>query len=108
MAGFFDVIIIAGPSVKSGILEGASKTESEGPGVGAVFDDCGKVTGSLLWGLTAGEKDDTSEIFGNMVFEGFGGFHANFFRGGRRFILFASDDHIDFEDTGFKINLVVI
>ena len=68
MAGFFGVIVVAGPSVKSGVLEGASEAESEGPWVRAIFDDCGEVTSGLFGGLTAGKKDDASEIFGNMAF----------------------------------------
>ena len=41
MVGSFDVFVIAIPGVKGRVLEGASKAESDWPGVRAVFNDFG-------------------------------------------------------------------
>ena len=37
LAGFFEVRGVARPGIESGVLEGASKTEGNGPGEGGVF-----------------------------------------------------------------------
>ena len=68
MAGFFGVLVVALPGVKSGVLEGASEAKSDWPREGAVFDNFGEIIGGLFGGLTAGEKNDTGEICWNVIF----------------------------------------
>lgn len=89
MTGFFDVVVIAGPGEEGRVLEGAGKRESDGPGVGAVFDNFGEVGGGLLGSLAAGKKDDAGEIFGDMVFKDLGSLKADFLGSGLDFLLFA-------------------
>ena len=107
LAGFFVVVIIALPSVEGGVLEGAGKAKSDRPGEGAVFDDSGKICGGLLGSLATGKEDNTGEVGGDVVLEGFGSFDADFIGSGGVFILFASDDHVAFEYAGAEVDLVV-
>ena len=81
-------------------MESASKGEGDGPGERAAFNDLGKIIGGLLGSLAAREEDDAGESLWDVVLKDFGGSGANFGGSGRGVELFASDDHIDFEETG--------
>ena len=96
MTGFFGVGVVASPGEEGGILEGAGKRESDGPGVRAVLDDGGEVIGGLLGGLATREKDYAGEFGWDVTFKNFRGFGADFIWGGLMVLLFAGEDHVDF------------
>ena len=92
------------PGIEGGVLECAGEAESDGPGEGAVFNDGSEVVGGLFDSLAAREEDDAGKLGCDMVFENFGGFAANFIWGGLLFVLFTSEDHVDFKDASFQID----
>ena len=96
MAGFFGVLIMAGPGVEGGVLESAGKAKGDGPFVGAVFDDFGEVGGGLFDSLAARKENYSGKFYWNVIFENFGSGLANFAGGGLMFLLLASEDHVAF------------
>ena len=77
-AGGFVVFIVAFPSEESRVLEGASETKGDWPGVRALLDDGGEVVGGLFDSLPAREEDDAGEVGWDVIFEDFGGAGADF------------------------------
>ena len=102
----FYVRVVSLPGVEGGVLEGAGEAEGDRPGEGAVFENGGEIVSGLLGSLSTREKDDAGEVSGNMGFERFGGFSADFIRGGGVLVVFTSDDHIGLEDAGAEIDTV--
>ena len=96
MAGFFEVALVAGPSVEGGILEGASEREGNRPGVGAGFDNGGEVVSGLFGGLTAREEDDTGEILGYVGAKDFGSGAGDLVGGGGFVVICAGENHVAF------------
>ena len=100
----FGVLVVALPGEEGGVLKGASEAKGNWPREWSVFDDFGEVAGGLFWGLAAGEEDYAGEFRRDMVFEGFGGFSADFCWGGLSFIFFAGENHVNFEEASAEIN----
>lgn len=97
------VSIVALPGIESGVLKGTSEAKGDRPGERTIFGNLGKIIGGLFDGLATREEDDAGEVTGNVGFKDFGGFSANFGGGGLAFLLFASENHIDFKDTSAEI-----
>ena len=96
MAGFFGVLIVAGPGVEGRVLESTGKAKSDRPGVRAALDDGGEVGGGLFDGLAARKENHSGEFCWNVIFENFGGGLADFGWGGLMFLLFAGENHVAF------------
>ena len=50
------------PGVEGGALKSAGERKREWPREGTIFNDGGKIGGSLFWGLTARKKDDAGQF----------------------------------------------
>ena len=66
VAGCRGVIVIAGPGVEGGVLEGAGEREGDGPREWTILNDLGEIFGGLLDGLTARKENNAGEIFRDM------------------------------------------
>lgn len=104
LAGCFGVLVVALPSKEGGVLKGASEAKGNWPREWPVFNDFGEVIGGLFGSLTAREENYTGEFRRDMVFEGFGGFSADFCRGGLGFGFFAGENHVDFKKASTEID----
>ena len=98
--------VVASPSFEGGALQRAGVGEGDWPGVGAEVGDGLEVVGGLLGGLAAREEDNAGEGFGDEFAEDFGGPVGDFFRGGLGLVLFAGEDHVDFENGGREVDFL--
>lgn len=100
-------MIVARPSIEGRVLEGAGETEGEWPRKRAVSQDFGEICGGLFWSLAARKEDNAGDFSWDMILEGLGGGFANFFWRGLGMILFASEDHVAFNDASRKGNAMI-
>ena len=68
VSSLFYIIIIAGPSVEGGVLEGAGEGKGDRPREWAVFGNFGEVFGGLFDSLAAGEEDNAGEFVRDVSF----------------------------------------
>mmetsp|Transcript_16835 Transcript_16835/g.30520 ORF Transcript_16835/g.30520 Transcript_16835/m.30520 type:complete len:212 (-) Transcript_16835:126-761(-) len=101
-----DVLGLALPRLKGGVLEGASVGEGHVPRVGGLVHGV-EVKGGLHLGLAAGKEHDTGDGGGNTAAEHLEGVISDLVRGGLVLVLGTRGDHGRLEEDTLEKHLVV-